>query len=248
MSFTSFDEGYDPVAKFYNDNLAPQFLKNLTPAIEKLLLPHLVNEAHILDVGCGNGYLANYLIMKGHKVTGIDLSQGMLNYAKINAPEAELLIGNAVNLDFLSTTFDGIISTGVLSHIMNIEEVNCVFQNIYKALKKNGIFMLNMFLEEMYQQNWNDNLLFSKSEECVWTAHATHEPIDKIGNINFTIFSLIEDQWKRLDMTFIDRIYTKDEIMSNLKKVGFREISIHDEKHNLKISEMAGSTYFVCYK
>lgn len=78
MSFTSFDEGYDPVAKFYNDNLASQFLKNLIPAIEKLLLPHLVNEAHILDVGCGNGYFAKYLIMKGHKVTGIDLSQGML--------------------------------------------------------------------------------------------------------------------------------------------------------------------------
>lgn len=106
----------------------------------------------------------------------------------MNSPEAELLISNAVNLDFLST-FDGIVPTGFLSHIMNIEEINCVFHNIYKALKKNGIFLLNMFLEEMYQQNWNDNLLFSKSDECVWTAHATHEPIDKIGKINFTIFS-----------------------------------------------------------
>ncbi|MBC1237617.1 class I SAM-dependent methyltransferase [Nostoc sp. 2RC] len=247
MKFNTAEHGYDPIAKIYNEKVAAQCFKNYLPAMEKLLLPHLDSEANLLDVGCGTGQLVKYLITKGYKVTGIDISEAMLNYARMNAPEAEFFMVSAVDLDFTST-FDGIVSTGALSHIMNIEEINRVAQNIYKALKKNGILFLNMFLEEMYQQYWSDNFYFEKNDDHVSITHTTHDAIEKIAKCNLTTFSLVEDRWKRLDMTFIDKIYTRNEIQLVLEKAGFKEIGIFDEKHDLKISEMAGSTYFVCHK
>src|SRR5690242_15216235 len=38
--------------------------------------------AKILDVGCGAGFLSNFLGEKGHQVTGVDLSQESLSVAR----------------------------------------------------------------------------------------------------------------------------------------------------------------------
>lgn len=40
-----------------------------------------------LDLGCGNGYYADYLSKKGFKVTGIDISKEIINLAKESYPE-----------------------------------------------------------------------------------------------------------------------------------------------------------------
>src|SRR5215207_3330258 len=39
----------------------------------------------ILDLCCGAGQLAQYFLEKGYHVTGVDLSEGMLEYARQNA-------------------------------------------------------------------------------------------------------------------------------------------------------------------
>ena len=51
----------------------------------EFVLAHLENRFHqplrLLDLGCGTGGHAQYLANQGHKVTGIDISQSMLDLA-----------------------------------------------------------------------------------------------------------------------------------------------------------------------
>lgn len=54
----------------WSDETAPFYHKYLVPAIEDFLPP--TDAGSLLDVGCGNGYFANYLIGKGYDVYGID--------------------------------------------------------------------------------------------------------------------------------------------------------------------------------
>ncbi|RYG40492.1 class I SAM-dependent methyltransferase, partial [bacterium] len=44
--------------------------------------------SHFLDVGCGTGRHAVELAKRGHRVTGIDISAGMLNVARARAQQA----------------------------------------------------------------------------------------------------------------------------------------------------------------
>lgn len=68
----------------------------------------------VLDVGCGTGVLSLLLSEIGHKVTGIDLSDGMLGRAKEKADDqslrAEFRLDDAENL-----SFDVVISRHLLS-------------------------------------------------------------------------------------------------------------------------------------
>lgn len=46
--------------------------------------------SHVLDLGCGTGLpSARQLVEAGHRVTGVDLSPGMLKLAQENVPDAE---------------------------------------------------------------------------------------------------------------------------------------------------------------
>ena len=64
----------------------------------------------VLDVGTGAGFLALLFAEMGHKVTGVDLSAGMLEKAKRNAENMGLEIdfshGDAENLSFEDNSFD----------------------------------------------------------------------------------------------------------------------------------------------
>lgn len=70
-----------------------------------------------LDVGCGTGRDAAALAQRGLRVTGIDLSTGMLERAVKNASGAFFGLANALALPFPRQTFDVVWSMASLVHL-----------------------------------------------------------------------------------------------------------------------------------
>ncbi len=72
----------------------------------------------ILDVGTGTGFLALGLAKAGHRVTGIDLSAGMVARARLNAARndlgIDLLVADAERPPFRQESFDVIVSRNLL--------------------------------------------------------------------------------------------------------------------------------------
>ncbi|PZM82066.1 MAG: methyltransferase [Candidatus Margulisiibacteriota bacterium] len=90
----------------------------ILPALLELL--NKEKNRSILDVGCGNGYLANYLIDKGFNVYGIDASsEGISNAQKSNPTRFfKQDINSKILPEMLAShTFDTIISTEVIEHL-----------------------------------------------------------------------------------------------------------------------------------
>ncbi|MDY6911240.1 MAG: methyltransferase domain-containing protein [Chloroflexota bacterium] len=71
------------------------------------------NKLNILDVGTGTGFLALLLAEMGHKLTGLDLTEGMMERAKAIAGKSGLPIrfelGDAENLPFDDGAFDAVV-------------------------------------------------------------------------------------------------------------------------------------------
>ena len=92
--------------------------------IFKPILKHLVEEKDklILDVGCGNGWLVNELIVQGFNAYGIDASESGIKIAnRINSGRFFIHDVNEdeLSLELCSKRFEVIISTEVIEHLYN---------------------------------------------------------------------------------------------------------------------------------
>lgn len=85
------------------------------------MLPAIEN-SHILDLGCGTGLELEeyYLLCPSAKVTGIDLSQGMLSALgkKFNGKDIILNVGSYFDVPFGESVFDAAVSVESLHHFI----------------------------------------------------------------------------------------------------------------------------------
>lgn len=96
----------------------------------------------ILDLGTGTGYFALILAAEGHKVTGIDLTPEMIRRARISAAgldlEAEFLVMDAEQPDFLPESFDALVTRNLTWTLPHLPEA---YRAWYKLLKPGGVLI-----------------------------------------------------------------------------------------------------------
>jgi 2-polyprenyl-6-hydroxyphenyl methylase / 3-demethylubiquinone-9 3-methyltransferase len=102
------------------------------------------NEPKVLDVGCGAGFLSNYLSANGLDTTGIDLSESSLETARRQdeGGKARYVYADAYKLPFDDGSFDVVTSTDFLEHV---SEPKRVLDEIQRCLKPGGLFVFHTF-------------------------------------------------------------------------------------------------------
>ena len=66
------------------------------PMVVRLLRAAGIRRGRVVDLGCGSGVLAKYLLSRGYDVHGVDASPAMIRIARRVAPRATLAVGNAL--------------------------------------------------------------------------------------------------------------------------------------------------------
>lgn len=80
-------------------------------------LEFTVPGAHLLDLGCGVGApITRYLLDRGYRMTGVDASLAMLRLARVNCPEAELIVGDMGAVE-LAGQYHGIVAWDSIFHL-----------------------------------------------------------------------------------------------------------------------------------
>lgn len=81
----------------------------------EVLLPR---QADVLDLGCGAGVpVDDYLIKKGHLVTGLDISETQINMAKQKCPKGAFFVRDLLTLEQAEFKVDGVISLYTIFHL-----------------------------------------------------------------------------------------------------------------------------------
>lgn len=248
MTSTATYSAYNSFARVINENWGPEVSETLFPDLKELFLKHLSSQASILDLCCGAGHLAQKLQNEDYQVTGIDGSNELLDYARLNAPNSKFILDDARYFK-LSNSFDGVISTDYgLNHITTPEELTCVFQNVYTALKSDGFFFFDLSLGKRYRGSWNDSMLGDVKDEYAWALKRFYNLEEKIGNIYITIFESTDNSWQRSDTIWSVRGYEIEEVFSALKTVGFSKINYYNADNILADTKEAEIVNFVCQK
>jgi SAM-dependent methyltransferase len=241
---------YDPFARMYNESWGLQFCEKTFPILEKLLLKKIPPNSQILDLCCGTGQISKQLLEKGYQLTGLDGSESMLHYARQNAPKAEFILGDARYFNF-EPSFNAVISTtAALNHILNLNDLQNIFNNVHASLLKDGWFFFDLYLDGVYHlQNWQGSVSEGMvKDDYAWAYRGQYYTEKKVGKYTITLFELIERKWRRSDITYLLQSYTRAEITIALEQAGFTEIIVYDRQGNPADSEYNLITFFMARK
>jgi hypothetical protein len=171
----------------------------------------------------------------------------MLDYARENAPDGKFILDDA-RLFQLSPTYHAVVSTSVgLNHMMSLDELKTVFQNVYAALLENGWFLFDLNLEGRFQSYGTESVLIEGDvkDEYAWARRQSYNPEEKISPLSMTIFHLIEGSWQRSDITWLLKAYSKAEVQSALESVGFTEVRVYDRDGYLAADSSNSYVFFM---
>jgi len=203
---------FDAEAATYEEN---PFTKNTVAEVDFLLsLYPLKPGASILDIGCGTGRHSIELAKRGFKVTGLDLSEKMLEVAKANADDLEIEWINANAKDFaLDRIFDGAIclcegSLGLIEKGENpVEHDLTIYRNIARHLKANAPLVITCL-------NGYSVIRQMKDE---FTADGRFNPATMVSNYM--------DEWQlpsgTKHMQVYERLFIAPEVVNLLEQAGF---------------------------
>lgn len=105
-------------------------------------------ELKILDLGCGPGLYTQQIAKKGHKVTGVDISENSIRYAreqaKINTLDISYINQNYLELELPENEFDLVMMIYTDLGVLLPAERNQLLKTIEKALKPGGVFIFDV--------------------------------------------------------------------------------------------------------
>lgn len=106
------------------------------------------NVKSILDLGCGAGRNCLFLAKKGFSLVSLDISESALRITnawvhKEKLTNVALTRGTMTTLPFGNGCFDAVVSISVIHHAVR-KDVGKIVAEVYRILKKNGIFFTNV--------------------------------------------------------------------------------------------------------
>lgn len=104
----------------------------------------LVKDKVILDAACGTGYGSHLLSKYAKKVTGIDLSEDAIEYAKerYSNPNLEYKNMSITDIELPDNSLDAIVSFETIEHVTAECQVGFL-EEVSRTLKKDGMFIVS---------------------------------------------------------------------------------------------------------
>lgn len=120
-----------------------RYYKLLHDSIQQLLPPNSASSIDgMLEVGSGSGTLSLLLSQSlGCKSTLIDNSEVAIQYASLVNDQAEMVLGDAMEMPFEDNTFDFVHSVGLIEHFDDVK-IDRIIGESRRVLKNGGYFYL----------------------------------------------------------------------------------------------------------
>jgi ubiquinone/menaquinone biosynthesis C-methylase UbiE len=201
---SAYEKGTRMVIESYYRPVAAEIVANL-------------NEGTILDLGTGPGYLPVEIAKRSAtiNVIGVDLSRKLIKMARSNASKEGLAdrlafqSGNAGRLEFADSSFDMVISTGMLH---SLKEPVAVLQEIHRVLKAGReawIFDPARVASRVDREKWKASLTL-RERFFLW--------LFKISGLHKSI-----------------KTYTRKQAIALIKQTDFKDFSIDEIDKQIKI-------------
>ena len=222
---------FDSFAYFYTKGPYPQYSERMVELLPPVLAQFDAKPQAILDIACGEGTFAVAMAKKGFRVTGVDRSPQMLEFARERTErenaKVEFLLQDMRSLffedrfDLATCWFDS------LNYVLELEGIQKTFAGVYRALKKAGLFVFDMNTIYGLAVDWQREPCYiqQNSPEFFEIHFPSYDFEKRIAITSILGFVKEGDGWVRMDEEHKERGYTLEEIRQCSQAVGFQELA-----------------------
>lgn len=182
--------------------------------------------ASLVDLGCGRGRHTIPLSLKGYRVTGVDLSEVMLNLARERASRERATV-EWVREDMRTFVrpgaFDACLSLFTSFGYFCDEENQGVLMNVARSLKESGVFLLDL-------RNVRKGLSGENIDRTITVPSGSlslRVRFDRTTRRARAESTLVRSDGIRISSAFEVRIYSEEELTGMLSRAGMRVMAIH---------------------
>jgi len=212
---TFFGEDYLRIYSF----LTPERTEREVEGIVRLL--DLPPGSAILDLCCGHGRHALALAKRGYQVTGQDLSEVFLQHAQADAKaqgvQVRWLHGDMRKIPF-ENEFDAVINIfTAFGYLENEGEDQQVLQQVHKALKPRGLFLIETMHREFLLRNFAASEVSRNADGLIVLEERDFDLLTSNCHVQVTMLS---PDGQHSEYTHAERIYSLTEFARMLEAEG----------------------------
>ena len=144
MTTISYQENYDWIADVHlqsvksgqgNPWMPADVIEAFHRATIVLIERYTGGSGRVLDAGCGIGELCQRMDSERFDLVGIDISSAYLRHARERSPGVRFVHGKLEKLPFPAASFDMVVATDVLEHVLHLDDV---LRELLRVLKPGG--------------------------------------------------------------------------------------------------------------
>ena len=228
-------ESFGPVTPYYDALMAAVPYRLWAEYLERLWAIHSQQPRAILDLACGTGTVSRLLAQRGYEVTGVDLSEGMLQIARRKAEDERLPLAfhaqDAAELDLGQQRFDAVVCLfDSLNYLTEPARLQAAFGRVFGHLHPGGTFIFDVNTEYALAEGMFNQSCTRRDEPLHYRWRSRYDPETRLCTIHMR-FSY-DDGTGGERQTFTEvhrqRAYGKDELTQWLRQAGFGEIFVYD--------------------
>ena len=210
-------------------------------------------KAKLLELACGTGIQSIRFKQAGFDVTGLDLSQDMLDLAAKRAKTAHVDIpfvqGNMLDLSSVGT-FDYVTCySDSICYMEDEVEVEDVFKQVYDHLNEGGIFIFDVHSTYQIDEVFPGYSYHENAEDfaMVWDTYEDEAPHSVVHELTFFIQD--EDgRFTRYDEIHEERTYDLLTYDILLEQAGFKNVKVYADFEDKEPRDTSRRWFFVCEK
>jgi ubiquinone/menaquinone biosynthesis C-methylase UbiE len=174
--------------------------------------------ARVLDVPCGTGRISVPLAERGFAVSGLDISNRVLEVARAAAPELDFRQGDMRELPWADASFDAVLNLWTaFGYFENQEEDERALAEAARVLDAGGIFVLDTvnqaaLVRGFRPQGW---------QELEGTLLLEQREYDLVTGRDQSYWTFVNESGERTELAFDHRLYTAPEYVDMLRRAGF---------------------------
>ena len=177
-------------SKFYDLLYRDKNYATESKFVTDIIRQRVPNATNILNIGCGTGKHDGFFAEAGFTVTGIDLSEEMLEIARLNnkGPHFNYLRADARSFS-INQKFDAVVS---LFHVFSYQNLNCDARSFLNTIRDSlspegvGIFDYWHAPAVVHQKPINREKVFASAElEIVRSTQSTTDYAKSLVEVNF---------------------------------------------------------------